>query len=127
VSENEPNLPARVAAAIDHTLLAANADQISIDRLCAEAVDNGFAAVCVNPTWVSHCRDIVEGTVAVATVIGFPLGATDHRSKTDQARRAIDDGADELDVVINIGRFLSGEIDVVVEELDAISALGTPF
>ncbi|MCH7788082.1 MAG: deoxyribose-phosphate aldolase [Acidobacteria bacterium] len=127
MSENEPNLPARVAAAIDHTLLTANAERSAIEQLCHEALDARFAAVCVNPTWVTYCRDLLDKKVAVATVIGFPLGATDQASKADEARRAITNGADELDVVINIGRFISGDIDVVVAELDAIATLGTPF
>ena len=89
---------------IDHTLLKADATASDIDRICREAKEHGFASVCVNPCWVARCREALEGSgVAVCTVIGFPLGATSTFAKVEESLRAIEDGADELDVVLNQG------------------------
>ena len=93
-----------LAKFIDHTLLKADAKASDIARLCREAKEHGFKSVCVNPCWVPKCREMLAGTkVAVCTVIGFPLGATSTFAKVEESLQAIDDGADELDVVINQG------------------------
>jgi deoxyribose-phosphate aldolase len=93
-----------LAKFIDHTLLKADATASDIDRICREAGENGFASVCVNPCWVAKCREALADTgVAVCTVIGFPLGATSTFAKVEESLRAIEDGADELDVVLNQG------------------------
>ena len=93
-----------LAKFIDHTLLKADATASDIDRICREAGENGFASVCVNPCWVARCREALADTgVAVCTVIGFPLGATSTFAKVEESLRAIEDGADELDVVLNQG------------------------
>ena len=88
----------------DHTLLKPDATANGIIALCAEAKEYHFASVCVNPCWVARCREALEGSgVAVCTVIGFPLGATSTFAKVEESLRAIEDGADELDVVLNQG------------------------
>jgi deoxyribose-phosphate aldolase len=90
---------------IDHTLLAPDATQSQIKKICDEAKTYHFASVCVNPGWVRFCHSELKGTdVAVCTVIGFPLGATLMASKISEAKEALFEGADELDMVINIGR-----------------------
>ena len=97
-------MKADIAKFIDHTNLKADATAADIDRLCREADENGFASVCVNPCWVPRCRDaLADSEVAVCTVIGFPLGATSTAAKVAEALQAIEDGADELDVVLNQG------------------------
>jgi len=103
------------ASLIDHTLLKPDASQTEIKRLCEEAAQYHFASVCVNPTWVRACACHLQGSgVPVCTVIGFPLGATLPDVKAYEARRAIMDGAHEVDMVINIGALKSGD-DCLVE------------
>jgi deoxyribose-phosphate aldolase len=103
------------ASLIDHTLLKPEATEDDIRRLCEEAAQFHFASVCVNPTWVRACVCNLRGTgVPVCTVIGFPLGATLSDVKAYEARRAIFDGAREVDMVINIGALKSGD-DCAVE------------
>jgi deoxyribose-phosphate aldolase len=103
------------ASLIDHTLLKPEASESDIKRLCDEAAQYGFAAVCVNPTWVRAAACHLRGTgVAVCTVIGFPLGATLPDVKAYETRRTIFDGAREVDMVINIGALKSGD-DCAVE------------
>ena len=105
-----------LAAIIDHTLLKPDATEVGIRQLCREAREYGFATVCVNPVWVSLCKDLLAGSgVAVATVVGFPLGAVLTESKVAEATRAVAAGADELDMVMNIGFLKSGQ-DAQVEE-----------
>ncbi len=95
-----------IAKYIDHTLLKADATSADIARICEEAKTNGFASVCVNPFWVPQCAKALKGTgVAVCTVIGFPLGATSLTAKVTEAVQAIQDGASELDFVLNQGLF----------------------
>ena len=89
---------------IDHTLLKPNATKKEIETLCQEAKIHYFASVCVNPCWVSYCHELLKDTdVKVCTVIGFPLGATPYVVKGYETKTAIEDGADEIDMVINIG------------------------
>ena len=109
-----------LAKFIDHTLLKPDAKASDIARLCREAKEHGFKSVCVNPCWVPKCREMLAGTkVAVCTVIGFPLGATSTFAKVEESLQAIDDGADELDVVINQG-LLKSDIYACFCELSEI-------
>ena len=107
-----------IAGYIDHTLLAADAKKDDIVRICAEAKEHHFASVCVNSCWVSLAAKLLEGTeVKVCTVVGFPLGAMDSVSKADEARNAVRNGADEIDMVINIGFLKSGMYDEALEDI----------
>ena len=107
-----------IAKYIDHTVLAADARKEKIEALCKEAYQNGFASVCVNSCWVSLAAKLLEGTeVKVCTVVGFPLGAMDSVSKADEARNAVRNGADEIDMVINIGFLKSGMYDEALEDI----------
>src|SRR5688572_6573040 len=102
----------RVAALIDHTLLKADGTQSDVETLCREAVEYGFASVCVNPAWVALAARLVdESPVRVCSVVGFPLGASVTGVKRYETERAIADGATELDMVINIGALKSGQHD----------------
>src|SRR5438876_5855185 len=93
--------PSGVAAMIDHTLLKPDATRTQIEDLCREAMQFGFATVCVNPTWVALCARVLVGSrVGVCSVVGFPLGATTADVKAYEARRAIFDGAREIDMVV---------------------------
>jgi deoxyribose-phosphate aldolase len=107
---------------IDHTLLKPDASDAQIRWLCEEAAEYRFAAVCVNPTWVRLCARLLEGTgVAVCTVAGFPLGATPGDVKAYEARRALFDGAREVDMVINIGLLKSGHDDLVHGDIAGVA------
>ena len=98
-----------LAAYIDHTLLKPDASATEIDKLCDEAMRHRFATVCVNGTWVRRCSEILSGSgVAVCSVVGFPLGACAPEVKVYEARRAIEDGACEIDMVLNVGAMKSG-------------------
>ena len=110
-----------LAKYIDHTILKAVATKQDVTKLCAEAAQYGFASVCVNPFWVSLCADLLKGSgVKVCTVIGFPLGANASKVKAFEAELAIKEGADEVDMVINIGALKSGMFDVVKEDIAAV-------
>lgn len=103
---------------IDHTLLKANAIQSEVQTLCTEAKQYDFASVCVNPFWVSYAKNLLsESDVMVCTVIGFPLGATTTASKAAETQKAIEDGADEIDMVINIGALKSGLDEIVQTDI----------
>lgn len=116
------DVPQDLAPYIDHTLLRPDATAADIDQLCDEAIEYRFAAVCINPTWVRRAADRVRGSsVAVASVIGFPFGAATSDVKAMEARRAIRDGAREIDMVINIGALKSGMRDVVREDIARVS------
>lgn len=107
-------VPRDLARFIDHTLLKPDATAEDVDRLCEEARTFGFAAVCVNPTWVRRCAGNLRGSgVRVASVVGFPFGATTTEVKALEARRAIRDGAREIDMVINVGALKSGDHELV--------------
>jgi len=109
------------ASLIDHTLLKPEASESDIRRLCEEAAQFGFASVCVNPAWVKRAAEFLEGTgVPVCTVIGFPLGATLPDVKAYEARRAIFNGAREVDMVINIGALKSGDDCAVEDDIKAV-------
>jgi deoxyribose-phosphate aldolase len=108
---------------IDHTLLKPDATRKEIETLCREAAEYHFATVCVNPTWVALCASILRGTgVAVTSVVGFPLGATTADVKHFETRRAIFDGAREIDMVINVGALKSGDLRVVERDIEAVAS-----
>ena len=111
-----------VAAMIDHTLLRPDATRQEIEALCREAGQYGFASVCVNPTWVALCTRLLRGTsVRVCSVVGFPLGATTTDTKHFETRRAIFDGACEIDMVINVGALKSGDLRLVERDIEAVT------
>ena len=116
--------PAQLAAYIDHTLLKPDASLAQIEQLCAEARGHGFFSVCVNGSWVVSARHILDGSdVKVATVVGFPLGAMSGDVKRYETEVAIDDGAHEIDVVLNLARLKAGEDKYVFRELvDVVEA-----
>ena len=114
--------PGGVASMIDHTLLKPDATRKDIEALCREAAEYKFASVCVNPTWVAACAALLQGTgVKVCSVVGFPLGATTPDTKHYETRRAIFDGAHEIDRVINIGALKSGDLRVVERDIEAVT------
>jgi deoxyribose-phosphate aldolase len=111
-----------VARMIDHTLLKADATQDQIAQLCYEARKYGFAAVCVNPTHVKLCSQLLQGTnVHVCTVVGFPLGATPPEVKVYEAQQSIDDGATEVDMVVNIGALKSKDYALVERDIASVA------
>ena len=110
-----------IAGMIDHTLLKANATQEEVGKLCEEARKYRFASVCVNPGYVAMSARLLRGScVKVCTVIGFPLGSTTPTVKTIEARDAIANGAEEIDMVINIGALKSGNDHLVLEDIKAV-------
>jgi len=115
------NVPADVARYIDHTLLKPDATRKEIEQLCEEAVRYGFYSVCVNGFWVELCAKILRGKeVKVCSVVGFPLGATDSRTKAFETRNAIENGASEIDMVINVGALKSGDLKSVEEDIRSV-------
>jgi deoxyribose-phosphate aldolase len=111
----------KIAAAIDHTLLKPEATKDEVTYLCAEAAKYVFASVCINPYWVPLCARLLKGhPVAVCTVVGFPLGANRSELKAAEARRAIEDGATEIDMVLNVGALKSGLIGEVEADIRAV-------
>ncbi|HXG91508.1 MAG TPA: deoxyribose-phosphate aldolase [Blastocatellia bacterium] len=110
-----------VAHYIDHTLLKPDATRDEILKICEEGVRYGFASVCINPIWVREAACALRGSgVKVCTVIGFPLGANAPDVKAYEARRAIFDGASELDMVINIGALKSGDYELVLRDIKGV-------
>lgn len=117
-------ISAEIARMIDHTLLKPDATQDQIAQLCYEARKYGFAAVCVNPTWVKLCSQLLKGSpVRVCTVVGFPLGATPTEVKAYEAQQAIDDGATEVDMVINIGALKSKDYALVERDIATVARI----
>jgi deoxyribose-phosphate aldolase len=115
--------PSGVAAMIDHTLLKPDATRQNIEELCREAAQFKFATVCVNPAWVATAARLLSGSgVGVCSVVGFPLGATTADVKGYETRRAIFDGAREIDMVINVGALKSGDLRVVERDIEAVTA-----
>ena len=112
------DVPLDLARYIDHTLLNPAATGEDIDRMCEEAVEYGFASVCVNPAWVRRTAGGLRGSSVVAcSVVGFPFGATTPEIKAMEARRALRDGAREVDMVINVGALKSGDYDLVQQDI----------
>ena len=113
---------AGVSSMIDHTLLKADATRDEIEKLCREAAEFKFATVCVNPAWVAFAAARLRGTgVGVCSVVGFPLGATTADVKNFETRRAIYDGAAEIDMVINVGALKSGDLRTVERDIEAVT------
>ena len=109
------------AALIDHTLLKPDATESAIRKLCAEAIDFGFASVCVNSTWLPLCHELLADTpVKSCVVVGFPLGATSSFSKASETAHAVKQGADEVDMVINVGRLKDRAYSAVYEDIAGV-------
>lgn len=106
---------------IDHTILKADATEQAVEKVCQEALANDFASVCINPFWVKKTADLLAGSdVKVCTVIGFPLGANTKEVKAFEAKQAIQEGAQEVDMVINIGALKSGLTEIVLADIKAV-------
>jgi deoxyribose-phosphate aldolase len=122
VSENTFKMTApEMAQYIDHTLLKPEAAPAAFDQLCQEALQYGFKAVCVNSGWVAYVAEKLKGTgIAVCSVVGFPLGAMHSRGKAYEARKALEFGARELDMVLNIGALKAGDLNAVGEDILAV-------
>jgi deoxyribose-phosphate aldolase len=117
-----------LARMIDHTLLRPDATQKEIEKLCTEAKQYRFASVCINPSNVKLCAELLRDTdVKVCTVIGFPLGATSSAAKAFETDRAIKDGAREVDMVINVGMLKSGEYNYVEEDILSVVSTAHSF
>lgn len=113
--------PREIARMIDHTLLKPEATRAQIEQLCAEARQHGFATVCVNPVWVSLCADLLRGAeTRVCTVVGFPLGANRAEVKACEAALAIEQGASEIDMVMNVGALKSGDYHLVERDVHGV-------
>ena len=107
---------------IDHTLLKQNATEEQIAKICEEAKENAFMSVCINPGYVKQCAELLKDTeVKVCTVIGFPLGATTSASKAFEAKDAIENGATEIDMVVNVGKIKSGNWEFVKDDIAAVA------
>jgi deoxyribose-phosphate aldolase len=115
---------AQLAAYIDHTLLKPDASKAQIERLCAEAREHNFFSVCVNGDWVADARHFLDGSdVKVASVVGFPLGAMAADVKRYETEVAVDDGAHEIDMVLNLARLKAGDDKYVFREIvDVVEA-----
>lgn len=110
-----------LASIVDHTLLATDATRADIDRICKEADEYSFASVCVSPIWVKEAaKELKDSKVNVCTVIGFPQGATPSSVKAFETKQAIEDGADEVDMVITVGKLKAGEYDDVEKDIKAV-------
>ncbi len=115
------NLAKQIASYIEHTLLKPNATAADIERLCAEARQHGFLGVCVHGSWVRHARLCLKNAdVKIVSVAGFPLGAASAAVKRFETKTAIKDGADEIDVVLNVGRLIQGDDDYILKELCSV-------
>lgn len=122
LSGAESEAARRVASYIDHTLLKPDATRDEIIKVCEEGARYSFASVCINPFWVRESACMLRGSgVKVCTVIGFPLGANVSDTKSYEARRAVFDGASELDMVINIGALKSGSYDLVLRDIKGVA------
>lgn len=115
------DIPLNIASFIDHTLLKPDATEAQVVQLCDEAKKYSFASVCVNPSFVPLCSRLLQGTpVMVCTVIGFPLGATTTETKVFETRQAIANGANEIDMVINVGALKSKDYSKVEDDIRAV-------
>lgn len=116
-----------LAGRIDHTLLKADATLPAIDRLCDEASEHGFASVCVNTRWVPTAAErLASSPVMVCTVVGFPLGAMTRLAKAEEARITVAEGADEVDMVLDIGGLLSGDLAAVYDDILGVVGAARP-
>jgi deoxyribose-phosphate aldolase len=120
-------IPADLAGMIDHTLLKADATKAEVQKLCKEAVEHKFASVCVNTTWVPMARELLRGSsVMVCCVVGFPLGAMSPGAKAYEAREAVRQGAQEIDMVINLGALKSRDYETVFEDICRVVKASNP-
>lgn len=120
-SPSPGDIPADIARMIDHTILRPDATASDIEKLCAEAREFGFASVCVNPVWVKLAAKELRGTkVDVCSVVGFPLGATPPENKALETRRAVREGAREIDMVINVGALKGGDSAALLRDIRAV-------
>lgn len=121
-SGNGAEVPEDMALSIDHTVLKADVTASDIDRICDEAMEYGFVAVCINPVWVRRAALRLRGSqVKVASVVGFPLGASTPEIKAMETRRALRDGAREIDMVINVGALKGGDHELVQRDIAGVS------
>jgi len=119
---NGADVPTDLAGFIDHTLLKPDASAAEVDRMCDEAMEYRFASVCVNPAWAKRVAERLRGSdVVTCSVVGFPLGATMPEVKAVEARRALRDGAREIDMVVNIGALKSGDHDMVERDIAGVA------
>lgn len=110
-----------LAGRIDHTLLRADASKDDIARICDEAMEYRFASVCVNSRWVPFvAARLADAPVLTCSVVGFPLGAMSARAKAEEAAIAVDDGADEIDMVVDLGALKSGELAAVYRDIRSV-------
>lgn len=110
-----------ISSMIDHTLLKAETTKEMIEKLCSEAIEYHFKAVCINPTYVEYCANLLKNSdVKVATVIGFPLGANTKEVKVFETTDAINNGAEEIDMVINIGALKDRDYNKVKDDIEAV-------
>lgn len=106
---------------IDHTYLKPEGTSKEIDKLIDEAKEFGFGAICINSSWIKYAKEKLKGTdIKIVTVVGFPLGACITQIKVQEAKLAIEHGADEVDMVINIGRFKDGQYDFILNEIKKV-------
>ena len=125
-NKKNPSGAKDLAPFIDHTLLKPDANRQDIINLCREAEKYKFASVCVNPCWVKLCSETLGAKVKICSVVGFPLGANTTCIKVEETKRAISDGASEIDMVVNIGKLLSGDLAGVYNDVHRIvEAAGT--
>ncbi|MDQ0732865.1 deoxyribose-phosphate aldolase [Arthrobacter sp. B1I2] len=118
----DPAAPADIASFIDHTLLKPEASEADVLKVCSEAAEYGFKSVCVNPIWVKAVTTALKGSgVLTCSVVGFPLGATPTDVKSFEARGAVLDGADEVDMVINIAAARAGDKGALAEDIAAVA------
>lgn len=116
-----------LASSIDHTLLRADATENDIKRLCEEAIENQFFSVCINPYWVSLCKEILSPSpVIVCSVVGFPLGATGTLVKTTEAHWCVEQGASEIDMVMAIGALKSKQFQMVESDIREVVKVAAP-
>lgn len=106
-----------ILARVDHTLLKPEARWEDVRRICDEAVENHTASICINPCYVRQAAEYLDGRIPVCTVIGFPLGATSTQTKVEETKQALLDGAQEFDMVINIGALKARNLDYVEQEI----------
>lgn len=113
--------PKQIPAYIDHTLLKADSNAQAVQKLCDEAMQYGFYSVCVNGVWVPACKKALSGSqVHISVVCGFPLGANDSAVKAYEAAKAAEAGADEIDMVLQVGQLMAGNYDAVREDIRAV-------
>lgn len=105
----------------DHTILKADAKKEDIEKICKEAIEYNFASVCVNSYWTGYVAQLLSNSdVSVCTVVGFPLGAMSTKAKAYETSCAVEDGADEIDMVINVGELKAGNLETVFEDIKAV-------